>query len=59
MAKSLPELARRMKVKDPVCGMMIESTTAAAKGTYSGQVVYFCAETCRRTYERTRSPDPK
>jgi Cu+-exporting ATPase len=47
-----------MKVKDPVCGMTIESTTAAAKGTYGGQVVYFCAETCRRTYERTRSPDP-
>jgi YHS domain-containing protein len=48
-----------MKVKDPVCGMTIESTTAPAKGTYGGQVVYFCAEGCRRTYERTRPPDPR
>ena len=46
-----------MKVKDPVCGMTIESTTAAARGTYGGEVVYFCAAACRKTFERTRSPD--
>lgn len=46
-----------MQAKDPVCGMTIESTRAAAKGTYGGQVVYFCAEACRRTYEKTRAPD--
>ncbi len=48
-----------MKAKDPVCGMTVESTTAVAKGTYGGQVVYFCAETCRWTYERTHAPDPR
>jgi Cu+-exporting ATPase len=47
-----------MKVQDPVCGMTIESTTAAAHGTYGGKVVYFCADTCRRTFERTNTPDP-
>jgi Cu+-exporting ATPase len=48
-----------MKVKDPVCGMTIESTTAAAQGTYGGKTEYFCAESCCRTYERTHSPDPQ
>ena len=44
-----------MKVKDPVCGMVIDSERAAAKGTYDGQVVYFCAESCRREYEARRN----
>ncbi|MCI4365311.1 MAG: YHS domain-containing protein [Thermoplasmata archaeon] len=48
-----------MKVKDPVCGMMVESTQAASHGMYGGKAVYFCAETCRRSYERTHPPDPK
>ncbi|HTS33483.1 MAG TPA: YHS domain-containing protein [Thermoplasmata archaeon] len=48
-----------MKVKDPVCGMMVESTTAPAHGTYDHKAVYFCAETCKRSYERTHSPDPQ
>ncbi len=48
-----------MKVKDPVCGMMVETTRAPAHGTYGGQTVYFCAEACRTTYERTHPPDPK
>lgn len=43
-----------MKVKDPVCGMTIESEKAAAHGTYDGQVVYFCAESCKRTFEARR-----
>jgi Cu+-exporting ATPase len=43
------------KVKDPVCGMTVDTERAPAKGTYDGQVVYFCAERCRETYERRRS----
>jgi len=42
-----------MKVKDPVCGMEIEHSTAAAHGTYSGETVYFCAVGCQRKYEKT------
>jgi YHS domain-containing protein len=44
-----------MKVTDPVCGMVIESSTAAAHGTYGSETVYFCAVACQRKYERTRS----
>ncbi len=44
-----------MMVKDPVCGMTIDSEKAAAKGTYDGKVVYFCAEGCRKTYETRRA----
>ena len=40
-----------MKVKDPICGMTIDSEKAAAKGTYDGQAVFFCSESCRRTFE--------
>lgn len=45
------------KVKDPVCGMIIESTRAAAHGTYGGQVVYFCSESCQRTYDSAHKRD--
>ena len=48
-----------MKSKDPVCGMMVDPATAPARGTYGGQTVYFCAETCKRSYERTHSPDSR
>jgi len=48
-----------MMVKDPVCGMKVESTTAPARGTYNGKDVFFCAETCKRTYERMHRPDSK
>ena len=41
-----------MKVKDPVCGMIIEDSTAAARGVYDGNTVYFCSEACHRTYDR-------
>lgn len=46
------------KVKDPVCGMTIDSEHAAAHGTYGGEAVYFCTEGCRTRYERTHRPDP-
>ncbi len=38
-------------VKDPVCGMMVDPATAAAKGTYAGQTVYFCSIGCQKSYE--------
>jgi P-type Cu+ transporter len=48
-----------MKVRDPVCGMMIDSERAAAKGTYDGETVYFCATGCQLEYERRRSSPAK
>ena len=38
-------------VKDPVCGMEIDSSQAAAQTIYEGQAYYFCSEDCRRTFE--------
>ena len=40
-----------MQVKDPVCGMMIEDTTAAARSTYQGKTYYFCAQECKTTFD--------
>ena len=37
-------------VKDPVCGMTIETTEAAATYDYNGETYYFCAEACRDAF---------
>ncbi len=42
-------------VKDPVCGMEIDESQAAAQTTYQGQAYFFCSEDCRNTFEN----DPK
>jgi YHS domain-containing protein len=47
---------RSMKVKDPVCGMMIESSSAAAHGTYGTETVYFCSVGCKIKYDRDHAP---
>ena len=39
------------QVKDPVCGMMVDSDKAAAKSSYQGQTYYFCAEGCKRSFD--------
>ncbi|MFZ0699456.1 MAG: YHS domain-containing protein [Thermoplasmata archaeon] len=46
-----------MQVRNPVCGMMVDPARAATKGTYGGETVYFCSESCWKTYERTH-PHP-
>lgn len=40
--------------KDPICGMTVDIATAPAKGTYDGNVVYFCSTACRTTFEARR-----
>jgi len=42
-------------VKDVVCGMDIDSATAAAQSEYNGKTYYFCAPGCKRDFDR----DPK
>jgi Cu+-exporting ATPase len=39
------------QVKDPVCGMMIDTDTAAGSTTFESQEVYFCSDQCRRDFE--------
>ncbi|GGP19382.1 hypothetical protein GCM10007981_02840 [Thermocladium modestius] len=36
--------------RDPVCGMMVESTTRF-KSLFRGRVYYFCSESCKRKFD--------
>ena len=38
-------------VKDVVCGMDIDSATAAAKSEYKGKTYYFCAPGCKKAFD--------
>lgn len=38
------------KVIDPVCGMEVDPSTAAAEVCHEGIKVFFCAEGCRDTF---------
>jgi len=38
-------------VKDPVCGMEIDSETAAGSSEYEGTTYYFCAEGCKHDFD--------
>src|SRR3989344_2763628 len=44
-AKTAKEMA-----KDPICGMVVEKTTAL-KSERAGRVYYFCSSGCQRTFE--------
>lgn len=38
-------------VKDPVCGMEIDSGQAAAQSQYEGQTYYFCSVECKQQFD--------
>ena len=40
------------KVKDLVCGMVIDPTTAAATSEYKGKTYYFCAKGCKLAFDK-------
>jgi YHS domain-containing protein len=40
-----------MQYRDPVCGMTVDSRTAAAEATYAGENFYFCSSSCRDRFE--------
>jgi Cu+-exporting ATPase len=40
-------------VIDPVCGMVIDSETAAARTTYEGQEYFFCSIECKRAFDQS------
>jgi YHS domain-containing protein len=37
--------------KDPVCGMTVDETTAAATSEYQGKTFYFCAVGCKKEFD--------
>src|SRR6185295_18467164 len=39
------------RVRDPVCGMMIDPAKAAAKFDYQGQTYYFCNPGCLKKFQ--------
>ncbi len=39
------------KVKDPVCGMQVDKSNAAATYEYKGKTYYFCDPSCQCTFE--------
>lgn len=41
-----------MKTTDPVCGMSIESTKAAAHETFHDKTYYFCSTQCRDDFKK-------
>ena len=38
--------------KDPVCGMMVDEKKAKFKSDYNGKTFYFCAPTCKVTFDK-------
>ena len=40
------------KVKDPVCGMVIDEKTARGTGEFQGETYYFCSENCLETFNQ-------
>lgn len=36
--------------KDPVCGMNVEESKAAATATHQGKTYYFCAKGCKEAF---------
>ncbi|MEK7785202.1 MAG: YHS domain-containing protein, partial [Chloroflexota bacterium] len=48
---SVERKAHPMLVKDPVCGMQIDSESAFAARTVKGQTFYFCSENCVKQFD--------
>ncbi len=42
-------------VKDPVCGMDIETAAAAGRTEHAGQTYYFCGAKCKDKFDRDPS----
>jgi len=39
--------------KDPVCGMMVDEKKAKLKSDYNGKTYYFCAASCKATFDKS------
>ena len=48
----LPILPPPPKVKDPVCGMIVDPQKAAAKHEYNGKTYYFCTTRCAERFQK-------
>jgi P-type Cu+ transporter len=48
---SLPILASAPRVKDPVCGMRVDTQKPAGKAEHGGKTYYFCSRSCADRFE--------
>ena len=48
--KTISEKAGKTLVKDPVCNMDVDPTTAAGSAEYKGQTYYFCSQGCVKRF---------
>ncbi|MGC1618126.1 MAG: heavy metal translocating P-type ATPase [Candidatus Acidiferrum sp.] len=48
----LPILASAPRVKDPVCGMMVDPQKPAGKLAHADQTYYFCSNGCAQKFEK-------
>ena len=39
--------------KDPVCGMTVDEKTAKLKSDYMGKTYFFCAQSCKATFDKS------
>ena len=39
-------------VKDPICGMTVESTKAAGNSVFQGTTFHFCSVPCKKTFDK-------
>jgi len=46
MMQPMPDPPATGSERDPVCGMMVEPTTAAGSHTYQQKIYYFCCQAC-------------
>jgi xanthine dehydrogenase accessory factor len=47
-----PLVAPSVEAIDPVCGMTVEVASARHTSQYQGQTVYFCAASCKRSFDK-------
>jgi P-type Cu+ transporter len=44
---------KQKRERDPVCGMTVDSESAAARAEYGGKTYYFCAPGCAKRFQQT------
>jgi Cu+-exporting ATPase len=44
-------MKNKAAVKDPVCGMDVDTATAAGRTEYKGQTLYFCGSNCKEKFD--------
>jgi YHS domain-containing protein len=50
-ARGEPGAVAAERVRDVVCGMMIDPGAAAATSVYRGETFYFCAPACKEAFD--------